>query len=170
MSNSEQGRKCENMTCNYLGICTDQHCVQARVWFLQFFCRKLRRKLRDFAKLGRVQVDSSWPLCWGAESFRELVQFHLFSFSPRSRVIYVCSVKVPLKGRVSQNIFSFVGPVGHNIWWENIRNDSFGPETVQKCKNSSFIGLKIRHSGLGGVEIWHSGFGDIIQYNVAVLV
>ena len=65
--------------------------------------------------------------------------------------IYVCSVKVPLKGRVSQNIFSFVGPVGHNIWWENIRNDSFGPETVQKCKNSSFVGLKIRHSGLGGV-------------------
>ena len=47
--------------------------------------------------------------------------------------IHVCSVKVPLKGRVSQNIFSFVGPVGHNIWWENIRNDSFGPETVQKC-------------------------------------
>ena len=67
-----------------------------------------------------------------------------------------------LKGRVSLNIFSFMGPVGHNIWWDL--------KMVKNCKISSVLGLEIRHSGFrrglksgalasGVVVIWHSGLG-----------
>ena len=35
-------------------------------------------------------------------------------------------------------IFSFIGPVGYNIWWENSRNGSFGPKNDIKRPNLRF--------------------------------
>ena len=43
------------------------------------------------------------------------------------------TIPTPLKG--GYRIF-FIGPVGHNIWWENSRNGSFGSKQVQKRKKS----------------------------------
>ena len=35
----------------------------------------------------------------------------------------------PIKG-VSQYLYSFIGPVGHNLWWwENTLNESFRPKS-----------------------------------------
>ena len=39
---------------------------------------------------------------------------------------------VILKGGYCKIFFSFIGPVGYNIWWENSRNGSFGPKTGPK--------------------------------------
>ena len=45
-----------------------------------------------------------------------------------------------LKGRVSLNFFySFISPVGYNIWWENSRNKSFRPKNGPKMQISSFL-------------------------------
>ena len=32
------------------------------------------------------------------------------------------------KGRAALIFYSFIGPVGHNIWWENCSNGSFEPK------------------------------------------
>ena len=39
--------------------------------------------------------------------------------------ITLSSVFIKLKGRVFQNNYSIIGPVEHNICWENIKNGSF---------------------------------------------
>ena len=39
---------------------------------------------------------------------------------------------LPLKGGYRKFFFSFIGPVGHNIWWENRQNGSFGPKNCPK--------------------------------------
>ena len=33
---------------------------------------------------------------------------------------------------IAKYFFSFIGPVGHNIWWEIRRNDSFVPKNGLK--------------------------------------
>ena len=45
------------------------------------------------------------------------------------------NVLLILKGRYPNLFYSFIGTVGHNIWWENCRNG----------KNISSEGLKIGH-------------------------
>ena len=39
-----------------------------------------------------------------------------------------------LKGEYRNFFHSFIGPVGHNIWWENSQNGSFGPEKGPKTQ------------------------------------
>ena len=43
-----------------------------------------------------------------------------------------------LNGGIAKLFYSFISPVGHNIWWENSRTGSFGPKSDPKCKFSSF--------------------------------
>ena len=51
---------------------------------------------------------------------------------------------LPREG-IAKQIYSFIGPVGHNIWWENRLNGSLRPKDGPQLQN----GLEIRHSGLG---------------------
>ena len=39
---------------------------------------------------------------------------------------------VLLKGGYRNFFYSFIGPVGYNIWWENSQNGSFGPKKGPK--------------------------------------
>ena len=41
-----------------------------------------------------------------------------------------------LKGGYRKFFYSFISPVGHNIWWENSRNGPFGPKNA----NLAFFG------------------------------
>ena len=67
---------------------------------------------------------------------------------------------IALKGGYRNFFYSFIGLVGHNIWWENSRNGSFGPKNGLKLifrpqnlafffggaprrKNARFQGLKM---------------------------
>ena len=38
------------------------------------------------------------------------------------------NIKEEIKGRAALIFYSFIGPVGHNIWWENCSNGSFEPK------------------------------------------
>ena len=40
-----------------------------------------------------------------------------------------------LKGGYRKKNYSFIGPLGHNIWWEKRRNGSFGPKNGPKLQN-----------------------------------
>ena len=40
----------------------------------------------------------------------------------------------PLKGGYRKFFYSFISPVGHNIWWENSRNGPFGPKNDPKTQ------------------------------------
>ena len=54
-----------------------------------------------------------------------------------------------LKGGYRKIFFSsFIGPVGHNIWWEIRRNGSFGPKNGPKMPK---LGLK------SGILVWFRG-------------
>ena len=44
------------------------------------------------------------------------------------------SIQHCLKGGYRKFVYSFIGPVGHNIWWENSRNASFGPKKCPKTQ------------------------------------
>ena len=51
-----------------------------------------------------------------------------------------------LKGGYRNFFYSFISPVGYNIWWENSQNRSIGPKNGPKLQNKSqYLGLKIRH-------------------------
>ena len=42
----------------------------------------------------------------------------------------------------SGNVYSFIGPVGHNMWWENSQNRSFGPKNgpkLQKIRSLRYL-------------------------------
>ena len=39
-----------------------------------------------------------------------------------------------IKEDITKYLFTFIGPVGYNIWWENSRNGSFGPENGPKMQ------------------------------------
>ena len=95
-----------------------------------------------------------------------------------------------LKGRVSQNFF-FLSWVLLGIIYDGkiVETARSNLKTLQKCKNSVFLGLEIWHSGFGAgrnqafwlrgwskygilvsglVEIWHSGFGACSKLGVLV--
>ena len=50
--------------------------------------------------------------------------------------------------------YSFIGPVGHNIWWENSRIVETGLD-LKMVNKSSFLGLKIWHFFFGGLNDVH---------------
>ena len=55
----------------------------------------------------------------------------------------------------NRNFFnSFIGPLGHNIWWEKSRNGPFGPKNDPKTKIwpflRSFLGSKFGTIPSGG--------------------
>ena len=45
----------------------------------------------------------------------------------------------PYREGIAIFFYSFIGPVGHNIWWENSRNGSFGPKNDLKMQISPFF-------------------------------
>ena len=45
-----------------------------------------------------------------------------------------------LKGGYRKFFYSFISPIGHNIWWENSRNRSFGPKNDPKMQIWPFLG------------------------------
>ena len=53
---------------------------------------------------------------------------------------------VRLKGGYRNFFHSFIGPVGHNIWWENSRNRSFGPK--KGSKNAKVAHFQASKSGI----------------------
>ena len=57
------------------------------------------------------------------------------------------------KGRVTLFFYSCTGPVGHNIWWENSQNGSFGPKNGKRQKKLIFLGLSCLSIFIG---IWTS--------------
>ena len=52
----------------------------------------------------------------------------------------------PLREGIAKFFYSFISPVGHNIWWENSRNGPFGPKNDPKTQIwpflRSFLGSK----------------------------
>ena len=48
------------------------------------------------------------------------------------------STNYALKGGYRNFSFSFIGPVEHNVWWENSRNGSFGPKNGPKTQIANF--------------------------------
>ena len=48
------------------------------------------------------------------------------------------STNYTLKGGYRNFSFSFIGPVEHNVWWENSRNGSFGPKKCPKTQIANF--------------------------------
>ena len=79
------------------------------------------------------------------------------AFSPTGAATpFGMSSLLHLKGGYRNFFYSFIGPVGHDIWWENSRKGSFGPKKGPKIAN--FLGLEIRHFSSGG---WSkSGFNS----------
>ena len=69
-----------------------------------------------------------------------------------------------LREGIAKNFYSFISPVGHNIWWENSRNGPFGPKNDPKTQIwpflRSFLGSKFGTipSG-GGQNSMHHSFG-----------
>ena len=55
-----------------------------------------------------------------------------------------------LKGGHRNLFYSFIVPVGYNIWWENHRNGSFGPKNGPKIVKLAFFCLEIWNLGVGG--------------------
>ena len=54
-------------------------------------------------------------------------------------VILILNIMHSLKGGYRDFFYSFIGPVGHSIWWENSRNGSFGPKNDLKMHISPFF-------------------------------
>ena len=52
---------------------------------------------------------------------------------------YVNLCLVAKREGIAKYFYSFIGPVGHNIWWENSRNGSFGPKNDLKMQISPFF-------------------------------
>ena len=48
---------------------------------------------------------------------------------------------IALKGGYRIFFYSCTSPVGHNIWWENSQNGSFGPKNGKRQKKLIFLGL-----------------------------
>ena len=56
-------------------------------------------------------------------------------------VHFVCIVWWRLKRGYHNLFYSFIGLIGHNTWWENSWNGSFGPKTGQKIPSEMEVAL-----------------------------
>ena len=62
--------------------------------------------------------------CVGMSSFPKRMQSRLWLRNVQEEIL---KNKI-FKGRAALIFYSFIGPVGHNIWWENCSNGSCEPK------------------------------------------